>query len=47
VSDFSQAQLTPAYVAHARTTYARLARRFLPRHMASSILARWFEGRRR
>lgn len=35
-SDFSHVQLTPAYVAHARGTYARLARPFLPGHIAPS-----------
>ena len=30
MSGFSREQLTPAYVAHAQTTYARLARPFLP-----------------
>lgn len=35
-SDFSQEQLTAAYVAHARSTYARLARPFLPPGLAPS-----------
>ncbi|HLH11510.1 MAG TPA: glycosyltransferase [Methylovirgula sp.] len=35
-SDFSHAHLTPLYVARAATTYARLARPFLPPLLASS-----------
>ena len=36
-SRFSEEQLSPAYVAHAETTYARLARRFLPEGLAPSL----------
>jgi hypothetical protein len=36
-SDFNHARLTPDYVAHAPTTYARLARPFLPPRPAPSI----------
>jgi polysaccharide biosynthesis protein PslH len=36
VSTFNRTLLTPDYVAHAPTTYARLARRFLPPAMAPS-----------
>jgi len=37
-SDFCAARLTPAWVAHASTTYARLARRFLPDDLPPSAL---------
>ncbi len=43
-SDFSHVQLTPAYVAHARTTYARLARPFLPPHIVPSAMTYWLES---
>ncbi len=46
-SDFSQEQLTPAYVAHARTTYARLARPFLPQDLAPSAFVYALERLRR
>lgn len=38
MSDFNHTRLTPDYVAHARTTYARLARRHLPPGLASPAL---------
>lgn len=41
MSDFNHRRLTPAYVAHARTTYARLARPHLPAGLAPSALAHW------
>lgn len=41
MSDFNHTLLTPAYVAHARTTYARIARPFLPPGMAPSALGHW------
>ncbi len=51
IPDFNHTRLTPDYVAHARTTYARLARRHLPPGLASSALAyrlrRLFRRRRR
>jgi glycosyltransferase involved in cell wall biosynthesis len=40
-SAFNHTRLTPDYVAHAPTTYARLARRFLPRAIAPSIPSPW------
>jgi hypothetical protein len=42
MSDFNHMRLTPAYVAHARTTYASHARRFLPPGMAPSALDHWW-----
>jgi hypothetical protein len=45
MSDFSQEQLTPAYVRHARTTYARLARRHLPPGMFVQAFAPQAHGR--
>lgn len=47
MSRFDHTRLTPAYVARARTTYARLARRFLPPGRAPSIWAYWWERLRR
>lgn len=41
MSDFDHTQLTPEYVARARTTYARLARPHLPPGLAPSALGRW------
>lgn len=45
MSDFNHTLLTPAYVAHARTTYARHARRFLPPGLAPSALGHWLRRR--
>lgn len=45
-SDFSARQLTPAYVAHAHTTYARLARPHLPPGLAPSAATYARETRR-
>jgi len=46
MSSFSHEQLTPAYVAHARATYARLARNHLPIDMIPPIKSYWTERRK-
>ena len=43
VSNFNHQRLTPAWVAHARTTYARQARAFLPSDLVPPVTDYWLE----